>query len=132
MERPTGGTILIIDDDPQLGPFLRELLEGEGYRVLVAVDGIEGQRIFNGCKPDLVLTDLIMPGREGIELIMGLRQGNQALPIIAMSGGSRFSGRYLDIAQTLGANAILKKPFSADQLLATIGSLLPAGAPAAI
>ncbi len=121
----TRGTILIIDDDPQLGPFLRELLESERFLVMLASDGIQGQRLFDNRRPDLVLTDLIMPGREGIELIMGLRQANGSLPIIAMSGGSRFSGRYLDIAQTLGANAILRKPFSADQLLATIESLLP-------
>ncbi len=118
-------SILVIDDDAQLRGFLCEVLDQEGYQVYQAENGTTGSEMFSRYIPDLVLTDIVMPEKEGMELIMELRRANPALPIIAMSGGNAgFSGSYLAAAGKLGANATLAKPFTASHLLAAIGELL--------
>ena len=118
-------SILVIDDDVQLRAFLCEVLDQEGYQVYQAENGTIGSEMFDAHTPDLVLTDIVMPEKEGMELIMELRHANPALPIIAMSGGNAgFSGSYLAAAGKLGANATLAKPFTASHLLAAIEELL--------
>jgi DNA-binding response OmpR family regulator len=118
-------SILVIDDDSQLRGFLREVLLDEGYQVLEAANGSEGASLYEQYRPDLVLTDIVMPEKEGIELIMELRRKAPGLPIIAMSGGNAgFSGSYLSAAGKLGANVTLAKPFTANHLLGAISDLL--------
>lgn len=118
-------SILVIDDDAQLRGFLREVLDQEGFQVLEAENGNVGSVLFERHRPDLVLTDIVMPEKEGMELIMELRRADPALPIIAMSGGNAgFSGSYLSAAGKLGADATLAKPFTASHLLAAIQELL--------
>lgn len=118
-------SILVIDDDPQLRGFLREVLDQEGYQVFEAENGNEGSSLHARHQPDLVVTDIVMPEKEGMELIRELRQEDPALPIIAMSGGNAgFSGSYLAAAGKLGANLTLAKPFTASHLLAAIEELL--------
>ena len=117
-------TILVVEDDPQFGPYLKELLEGEGYLCLLAANGDIGLRLYREHHPDLVITDLVMPNREGIELIQDLRGIEPGQPIIAISGGWRLSGTYLGFAAKLGADAVLGKPFTPDELLSTIKGLL--------
>ena len=118
-------SVLVIDDDVQLRGFLREVLDQAGYRVFEAGNGNEGCALYARHHPDLVLTDIVMPEKEGMELIMELRREQPALPIIAMSGGNAgFSGSYLTVASKLGANASLAKPFTASHLLAAIEQLL--------
>lgn len=124
-KRPSHPTILVIDDDVQLRGFLREALDQAGYRVLEAGNGNEGSELFARHGPDLVLTDIVMPEKEGMELIMELRRDHPTLPIIAMSGGNAgFSGSYLTVASKLGASATLAKPFTASHLLTAIEQLL--------
>ena len=91
----------------------------------MAKDGVEGLSVFHQEQPDVVLTDLIMPDKEGIETIMDLRKISPNLVIIAMSGGSLNKGYdYLPAAQNLGANATLKKPFEAEELINAINQLI--------
>jgi len=117
-------TILVIEDDGALAGYLLELLSGAGYAVELAPDGEVGMEKYLRRRPDLILTDIYMPHREGIGLINLVRASDRRTPIIAMSGGDPQHGRsYLNIAKTLGANASLSKPFTGTELLQLIQNL---------
>ncbi len=104
--------ILVIDDEPQLRAMLKRFLELEGYEVITAGDGKEGLRIFFQNPADLVITDLIMPDKEGIETIKELKASHPHAKIIAMSGGGRVGPEtYLSLAMKMGASKTLIKPF---------------------
>lgn len=104
-------TILIIDDEPLMRLTLRTALEQAGYAVIEACDGNEGLARFEAENPDLVLTDIIMPDREGVETIGVMKRARPQTPIIAMSGGGRLGASvFLDLAQKLGATRTLSKP----------------------
>jgi len=110
--------ILIIDDEPLIGSMLKKAFEREGFNVIVASNGKEGMKLYKEKPPDLVITDLIMPEKEGIEIIMELRKEDPNLPIIAMSGGGlNAPDSYLNTANALGANAIFSKPIKIEELL---------------
>ncbi len=101
------------------------MLEREGFDVLTASNGIEGMTLFHDNPVDLVITDLIMPEKEGIEVIMELNRNHPAVPVIAISGGGLNSSEsYLKIAREAGAHAMLKKPVPKDVLIQAIGHLL--------
>jgi len=123
--------ILLIDDDELLRVAISDLLESEGYAVATAQDGDEGLAAFQAERPDLVITDIMMPGKDGIETIMSLTKEQPPPRIIAISGGGGHldSLSYLRMAQELGADRILEKPFRAKVLLDTIDDVL-AGKPA--
>ncbi len=117
--------ILIIDDDVPLSKMLRQMLEREGYEVLEAADGAEGLKIYRQEPADLVITDLIMPEKEGIETIRELKKDFPDVKIIAMSGGGRIGPEtYLDIAQKLGALQTLTKPLDRKELLEAVRNIL--------
>ncbi len=97
-----------------------------GHTVIEARNGVEGLAKYPADGVDLVITDIVMPGKEGIELIVELRQLHPQLKILAMSGGGRIGSKdYLRIAKFLGASVVLAKPFSSAELLAAIDELLP-------
>ena len=111
--------ILIIDDDAAVRTTVRVVLERAGYETLEAADGRQGERLLDGV--DLVITDLLMPEMDGVDLIGIIRRENRALPVIAMSGGGKVDSKsYLDVARALGAYATIAKPFDMDHLLATV------------
>ena len=114
-------TILIIDDDKDLRTLLAKALSASGYAVATAEDGQQGLTQFAALLPDLVLTDLCMPVKEGIEVITELHRTHPQTKIIAMSSGGR-SGHsvYLKLAQKLGATRQLEKPFSIQDLLISV------------
>jgi two-component system, chemotaxis family, chemotaxis protein CheY len=117
--------ILMIDDDEVLRATIRKVLERAGHRVTEAENGDVGMRIVQGETPDLVITDLLMPEKEGIETIQELREGFPEIPIVAVSGagGVEEGGPLLD-AQLFGADATLSKPFSVEVLVETVDRLL--------
>ena len=118
-------TILVIDDDAQIRRLLRQVLEREGHNVLDAGDGKEGIRFYRENEVDLIITDLIMPEKEGLETIMELRNEQPDLKIIAMSGGGKVPAEaYLKIADTLGAQKTLIKPFAREELLKAVDALV--------
>ena len=122
--KPPVALILIIDDDDQLRGMLREMLEHAGYEVTDASNGKEGIRLYRENPADLVITDLIMPEKEGIETIMDLRQEFPEVKIIAMSGGGRVEpDSYLHMARGLGALCTLTKPLDRNALLRTVREL---------
>ncbi|MBW2107814.1 MAG: response regulator [Deltaproteobacteria bacterium] len=118
--------ILVIDDDKQVLTSLRELFRYEGYEVLEAADGKEGLRLCAEQAVDVVITDILMPEKDGLETIAALRRNHPGVPIIAMSGGGNLVGSTdcLIMGGMMGAQAILTKPFSADEVLTTISGVL--------
>ncbi len=124
--------ILIVDDDEAVRSVIRRALLAAGYRTIEAGDGRQAYRELRRQPVDLVITDIIMPDVEGIELILHLRRDYPGLPILAISGGGRISpADYLKSARCCGATNILAKPFELDELRAVVASLLPTnGAPA--
>lgn len=117
--------LLLIDDDPALLSLLRRTLERAGYEVVTAPNGREGlQRLTTG-PFDLLITDIVMPEMEGLELILKLRQSHPALRIIAISGGGQLRpASYLNLARLSGAMTVLAKPFELEELLAAVQKLL--------
>jgi YesN/AraC family two-component response regulator len=117
--------ILIIDDETPIRSMVRLILERAGYTVREAQDGIEGIRVFRETPADLVITDLIMPNKDGIGMIIELKKDFPALKIIAMSGGglNRPEG-YLRGAQKLGAACTLSKPLNRNDLLRAVRDTL--------
>jgi CheY-like chemotaxis protein len=116
--------ILLIDDEVSFRDVLKVSLEQMGHSVVAAKDGREGVECYTGGSFDVVITDLIMPDKEGIETIIDIRKLNPEVKIIAMSGGGRVTSvDYLKIARQVGANQILTKPFSYDDIQAAIEQL---------
>ena len=111
--------ILLVEDNEDVRSMLKEVLESEGYEVEEAISGTGALRSYAISPLDLILIDLIMPGTEGIEVIMKIRKNNPNLKIIAMSGAD-----YLDLAMKLGADSSLKKPFSKDAVLDAVKETL--------
>ena len=120
----SGKCVLVVDDDLQLQEFLKEVLEQHGYQVKLASDGNEGVAQFKYWRPDLVLTDMVMPNSEGLELVDYVRERAPGTPIITMSGGHRESKNTLEMSHYLGANLSLEKPFSITTLMQAVETLL--------
>jgi len=117
--------ILIIDDEDELRSMLRRMLEQAGHEVTEAVNGAEGIELYERDRPDLIITDIIMPEKEGVETIIALRRADPDLPIIAISGGGRLEATdFLPMARKLGARRTLSKPFRRDQLLEAVDECL--------
>ncbi len=116
--------ILLIDDDDVLRGILAKALGYAGHSVIQAADGQQGVELARAAEIDLVITDLIMPVQEGVETIVQLRRERPALPIIAISGGLTHSKTYLKIAEKIGAKRILAKPFTPQELLATVNEVI--------
>ena len=118
-------TILLIDDDPLVAFTVERMLQGAGHTIVRATDGEKGIKILKDGKVDLVITDIIMPVKEGIETIREIREHDTKIPVIAVSGGGHGSGgNYLRMAQALGATEVLAKPFEQDELLAAVNRCL--------
>jgi len=116
--------ILVIDDDEGVRAMLQRMLEREDYEVSVAVDGQDAERWFQQETFDLVITDILMPEKEGIQTIIDLRKQCAHTKIIAISGGGVGGPEhYLTSAKSFGAHRIFAKPFDCDEMLAAIRDL---------
>lgn len=117
--------ILIIDDDDQIRSTLHQVLEIEGHKVMDASNGKEGLKLFREKGADLVITDILMPEKQGIETIEELRRDFPQVKIIAISGGGRVAPYdYLDMARKSGALLTLTKPFDRGELLEAVNAVL--------
>jgi len=110
--------ILVIDDEKLVRASIDAVLSAKGHVVTLAVNGREGLDQIKKGDFDLIITDLIMPEMEGIETILAIRKQSTTLRILAISGGGRRQiGDFLESAAKLGADFVLKKPFSNDDLI---------------
>jgi len=117
--------ILIIDDDPDVLTMLREMLEREGYEVVAANDGEKGVKCYRDNPTDIIITDIIMPEKEGIETILELRKEFPDIRIIAISGGGRIDATdHLKVAKHIGAQYTFSKPFERKALLKAVRNLI--------
>lgn len=111
------------DDDDAIRGLLRTALEGVGYVVREAANGVEGFQLFRQSPTDLVVTDIYMPGCDGLEVIQTLRRINPDIKILAVTGRSD-TADFLKVARMLGASSVLRKPFAMGVFLQTVEQLL--------
>ncbi len=117
--------ILVIDDEDQVRSMLRQMLEREGYEVLEAPNGKVGIDLCRQEPSDLVITDIIMPDKEGIETILDLRRDFPDVRIIAISGGGRIRPEnHLHLAAAAGVLRTLAKPFTRQEILQAVAELV--------
>ncbi len=115
--------ILIIDDEPVTRAMLEEMLKSAGHETVSAADGSEGLKQYHARPSDLVITDLFMPEKDGLEVIRELRMRFPGVAIIAMSG-KPIGGKMLAVAQALGAVEVLQKPFTSVEVLSIVDKVL--------
>jgi DNA-binding NtrC family response regulator len=120
--------IVLADDEPPLRTALHRTLEDAGHEVADAENGQACEELIERRLPDLVILDMVMPQKEGIEVIADMRGRHPGLKILAISGGGRSASGldFLTFARRFGANATLEKPFDAATLLTTVKQLLAA------
>jgi len=119
------GLILLIDDEPRMREMIRSMLESEKFEVIEASNGVVGLAQFKRHRPALVITDILMPEKDGIETLREMRALDPKARIIAMSGGGRAKyTNFLTIAQEFGATEVLEKPFRREQILAAVARAL--------
>ena len=125
---PASATILLAEDETAFRELLVSVLSAAGHTVHAAADGRGALRLLKQHRVDLIVSDLCMPGTDGMEFLMALRAMRSGVPVIAMSGGvgSRMAGM-LHTAELLGARRTLAKPFALPLLLAAVRELLAAG-----
>lgn len=122
-----GANVLVVEDDAEFRRVVSRALETVGHAVLQAPNGEAGLRLFLAEPPDLVICDIVMPDRDGIELIPEMKALQPNVKILAISGRQMIGALdVLNLAQRLGADATLAKPFQMEVLVALAGTLLDA------
>ncbi len=118
--------IMIVEDQKETREMLSQALTRNKFQVIEASNGREALVKFKPTMVNLVITDILMPEEDGLQVIIKLKELNPKLKIIAISGGGKIGpANYLNIAKTLGADEILFKPFSVKELLKKVQELLP-------
>lgn len=123
MKEPTLKKILVIDDDEAIRECIAYFLEEAGHSVVSCSDGFEGIKLFSQETFDLVVTDIMMPGKDGLGTIIEMEKANPGIAILAISGVD-MKETLLDAAEIFGAIHTLKKPFTREQLLWAVGDAL--------
>jgi CheY-like chemotaxis protein len=117
--------VLVVDDEDQVRKLIRLVLEQEGHTVVEASNGKRAIQHILEAEINLVISDVVMPDMDGLELIREIRRTHSRIKILAISGaGKEGPGLYLNIAERFGADAILMKPFAPDQLIEKVSALL--------
>jgi CheY-like chemotaxis protein len=122
-------SVLLADEPTDSRRVMQQWLEELGHRVWCASSGIEALRLIHHRMVDLVITEVLLPDGDGIEVITGLRKFQPSARVVALSGGGRYlsAPQCLRVAQGLGANAVLLKPASRDELLAAVATAIAHG-----
>lgn len=119
-------SILVIDDDKILNEMMCELLLNYGYSTISAFDGNEGISKLQSEDISLVITDIIMPDKEGLQTIREIKSVSPDIPIIAISGGGKHNADYLSMAGLMGANFTFRKPFDHEEFMNAVKSCIEA------
>jgi len=118
--------VLVVDDSADIRGMLQAQLEMEGFEVATAPDGARALALLGRQRTDLIITDLFMPDKDGIETILGIREKYPAVQIVAMSGwDSRQGSDYLKVAREIGAVRTVKKPFELTDIVKIVRDLMP-------
>lgn len=118
-------TVLLIDDEKSILEVMGSSLGKAGYTVLSAGNGEKGLELLRSESVDAVVTDIIMPEKEGIETIIEIRAMAKDIPILAISGGGRTRQMHLlEMSRNFGADRVLQKPFKPSDLIAELDDLL--------
>ena len=117
--------ILLVDDEAAIRAMVRAVLDKEERSFVEAANGKEAQDLLDSAEFDLVISDVIMPDCDGIELVMAIRRKLPDIPVVVMSGGGRVNaGHYLDLAKKLGAMSVFEKPFNTNELRNAVADIL--------
>jgi len=118
--------ILVVDDESHIRVMLKHMLEQDRHEVIEAENGSDGCRIYRDARPDLIITDLVMPEKNGIDMLLDLKKEYPEIRVLAISGGGGITGSfdYLPIAKLIGARRVLKKPFGLQELRDAVGEAL--------
>ncbi len=120
-------TIMVIDDDPSILTMIEEVLIDEKYMVVKAESGEKAIALLPDARVDLIITDILMPNIDGMEVISKVKGHYPNVKVIAMSGGGRIGPQsYLPLAELIGADSVLDKPFPIELLVSQVGELLSA------
>lgn len=117
--------VMVIDDDEQIRELLRKTLERDGYEVITAANGDEGIRLHRCKSADVIITDILMPVKEGVSTIHELLSEFPDVKIIAITGGGNYGplNHYLTMAHQIGAHRVIAKPFIRRQILDAVSEL---------
>ncbi|HHH48161.1 MAG TPA: response regulator [Gammaproteobacteria bacterium] len=120
--------ILVVDDEAQVRGMLAKMLSVEHHEVIEAENGVQGCKKYREHQPDLLITDLVMPEKNGIDMIMELKKEFPSIRVVAISGGGGITGSfdYLPVAKLVGALHILQKPFTLQALKSAVVEALRA------
>jgi CheY-like chemotaxis protein len=119
--------VLVIDDEDMIRDIIKAVLTDAGYQVAAAANGAEGLKRLHAQHFDLVITDILMPEKEGVETIIEIKKTRPETKIIAISGGGRANNLYpLKIAEKIGADKTLPKPFEPEELLKVVREVISA------
>ena len=121
--------ILVVDDEAPFREVLAAALVTQGHCVEVVGDGHAAERRLRSESFDLIITDVLMPNEDGLQMIMNLQAANDVTPIIAMTGTHMYTELYLKTAKALGARRVLSKPFGMRELIETTCDVLRETAP---
>lgn len=118
--------ILIVDDEQQIRTMLSHILARDEHELIMAENGQQGCNLYREHHPDIVITDLVMPNKNGIDMILELKSEFPDIRVLAISGGGGITGSfdYLPIAKLVGAMHILKKPFNLEELKTAVKDIL--------
>ena len=117
--------VLVVDDDQDVREMLRQMLERAGYGVSIATNGKEALTEYRAAPADLMVTDIVMPEKEGLETILDLRKDFPDVKIIAISGGGRLGPQnYIEMASAFGAKRTFTKPLDRKEFLAAVSDLI--------
>ena len=114
-------TVLLIEDDPRYSMMVLMMLESGGHTVRYAASGLQALESLEQARPDLVITDILMPRFDGLDTIASIREKDSSLPIIAISGAG---DQVLSAAKERGASTILPKPFDVTALLSAVAVMV--------
>jgi YesN/AraC family two-component response regulator len=118
--------ILIVDDEPSIRSMLRQIMEGSGFEVFEAANGVDAEVLVMEKLPDLIITDIFMPDKDGLETIISIKKMAPHIKIVAISGSRLFgdSQQYLSCATKLGVDFTFSKPINNSELLKCVNDLL--------